>query len=188
MSEEEICKISCSFSSLIETGKVRIIVSSTCAQLQDRSLSIVPMLFATLFPMSSSLHLTFVFFLPFLTLSFSPYSFYAPLSLPSPISFLPSFLPPISPPYHPYLPLVSSPSLPSPVLALSLITDTTIRTKGQHVGSGLGTLGSKRRPLCALVHPRPATTVCCSPWLPSELPQLRDRHNSSLQKKEQRGR
>lgn len=106
-----------------------------------------------------------------------------PTPLPSPISFLSSFLPSISPPYHPYLPIVSSLFLPPPVLALCLITDTIIRTKGQHLGSGLGTLGSKRRPLCALLHPKPATTVCCSPWLLSELPQLRDRHSCSLQQK-----
>lgn len=105
-----------------------------------------------------------------------------PSLLSSPISFLPSFLPSVSPPCHPYLPLVSSSSLPHSVLVLSLITISIIRTKGQQLGSGLGTLGSKRRPLCALVHPGPATTVCCSPWLLSELPQLRDRH------KEQRGR
>lgn len=109
-------------------------------------------------------------------------------SLPSPISFLPSFLLSIPPACHPYLTLGSCLSLPPPVLALSLIIDTIIKTKGQHLGSDLGTLGRKRRPPCALVHPRPAITVCSSPWLLSELPQLRDRHSCSLQQKERRRR
>lgn len=185
MSEVEICKItSCSFSSLIEAAKsespgAQYYLCPAPRQVTEYCSNVICNPFSYVFLSSS--HLCLFPSLPHSLLTLSILLSHVP-SLSSP------FLPSISPPCHSYLPLVSSLSLPPPVLALSLITDSIIRTKGQHLGSGLGTLGSKRRSLCASVHPGCATAVCCSPWLHTEFPQLTDRHSCSLQQKEQRGR
>lgn len=164
MSEVEICKITnCSFSSLIETGSQNHLgPSSTCAQLHNRTLNIVPMLFATLSPMSSSLHLTFVFFFPSLIPSFSPYSFSAPLSFPpfspllslsSPLSY-PLFLLPVT--------LISPLSPLPPFLTLCLFSPLSqfllLELKGSSLAQAWGLLGARGG------H--------CVPWFILGLPQL----------------
>lgn len=82
---------------------------------------------------------------------------YAPLS-PFSHLFPPLFLTLYFSPLPPLSPPVSSPSLPPPVLALSPITGTIFRTKGQHLDSDLGTPGARGG------H--------CVPWFILGLPQL----------------
>lgn len=159
MSEVEFCKTtSCSFSSLIEAGEASIIwrpvlpLTGHWALFQNYLQS---------FPISLSLsHLPLfpLSLLHSLILSYSPSS---PLPLPAAVPLLSCLFPPLFLTLSfsslcPFLPLVSSPhcprhlSLPSPpTLTLSVIIDTIIRTKGQHLGSDLRTAGSKRKLLCS---------------------------------------